>query len=295
MASEAFTTWPYIQYLAASDILQLSKYWSGCHHIHVPLDYHRRHTPNIQILPNVTEVAWSADGNDTDGRVLVEGGTEHVLRTVRSVLGSKVNVTLSKLARKAPDFVLWSGNATRFVKDTLPLLPRNSVVVSHGLFMQLRLCKKSMCNVDTIPNGGVLCLVCPDQNNKLVFVVRHCPTCDNVFRYQKRTLAIALPAHKGKEYLQNSSKTMCISLKPLRPLKLLLNVMHMLGVGANVYCSPLPRAVVTAAALVCDVSSSDLLKLQDKFGACPVPPTPQEVEAYLKEKTCEGELHSPYC
>lgn len=296
MLTRATATEPYIQYLAAADILELVKYWSGCEDIQaVPLNLKRKHKPVIQIIPNVTEVEWSSDGKDTNGDVLIEGGTEPVLRVVRSVLLSKVDIRLSRLARKAPDYVLWSGNAQRFLQDTLPQLPRNSVIVSHGLFMQLRLCRDRPCVRETVPNGGVLCLVCPAQNNKIVFVVRHCPTCDNVSRHKNGTLEVAQTGTSATRHLRDSANTMCVCVSPLRPLKLLMNVMHRLGVGANVYCSPLPRAVVTAAALVCNVSSKDLRKLQKKFWACPTPPSAIEVEAYLKEKNCSGGVVSPYC
>lgn len=281
-----------IQFLPASAIARLASFWLGEESGRTP---NSKHKPRVEILPNVTEVQWSDDGKDTNGETLIEGGTEPVLRTLRSVLGKKVDIALSSWAAESADYELWSGNAGRFLKDTLPKLPRNSIVVSHGLFMQLRLCRNNSCSSHVVPNGGVLCVVCRNDNNKLVFIARHCPTCDNVNRFVKKTLEVKQIGQKAAEHLQQSARTMCVSLEPLQPLMLLVKAMNAYGSGAYVFCSPLPRAIVTAASLVSSVTSQDLRELQKKFASCPIPPTPKEVEAYLQEKTCCGELDSPFC
>ena len=266
---------------------------------------HRRKPPRVaslapvRIIPWVTEVPWESLRSDvTCNRELVDGGLDWIT-TVLGAVTPAAGLAVAKPFRSQPISAFWSGRKDHFLGTVLPALPHFSFVVSHGLYMQFRVCRDLPCEAQRVPNGGVLMLT---YDSRTVFLVRHCPTCANVsepHRPHEEKPPMELTAAEvamGEEELSKSAATMCAELEPLLPVRRLYRALARVGKAGGLFCSPLPRAVVSATSLAYDIDPARLREYQLAVKACEPPPSEEELRAYEKRGACSGGgFQSAYC
>lgn len=249
---------------------------------------------SISIAPYATEIPFISDG-DADNRRLLKGGARGAMDGVREVLGDQVQMSLLVNTEG-----LWQGRKREFLELVEHRFPPLSMMVSHSIFLQERLCLGEGCEDDFPVNGGVLVVECGE---KLLFLVRHCATCANVTR--RKQYAIPQRPPKGPfteeqleasfQQLKSSADTMCASLKELQPARDLFRAMYSSGLRPALLASPLPRAIISSASLAVDISEQQLEKLQQVFSCDPVPDA-ASLSNYQRAYTCDGSLNkSPYC
>jgi hypothetical protein len=186
----------------------------------------------VHVLPFVAE-----QGSRARSRARAPLPLAEVLRRTRQHLPE---VAFLPALAHLPDDAFWGSCFESFCRFVLPALPKISVVVTHGNFLRNEICKDA-CGAG-VPNGGVVLL---RRAGRMVFFVRHCLTCHNLWR------------------TGDSALTMCYDFEALEPARLLVRALR-----APVCSSAMPRSIVTAAALQRPVLERERLGLCDAFGAC---------------------------
>ena len=259
--------------------------------------------PNVvTVVPFVAEVPWLSPAEDAAGERLTGEDAASLIAKVHTVLSGKVHVELWSRHASEKDF--WSGHAERFLSKVLPHLPNHSFIVSHGLFMQFRLCRGRPCVDEWVPNGGMLVV---ERAGKRVYVVRHCPTCANINNAHKEVVGgrpngtDATDHRKQRDslaLLKKSATTMCADVSALQHPRAFFRSLRARGLRPMLFCSPLPRAMVTAASLALDITATQLRDLQKVFRVCEDTPRAR-LRSYLQTHTCVGTTavaqHSLYC
>lgn len=141
------------------------------------------------------------------------------------------------------------------------------------------------------------------QGERRIFLLRHCPTCANVAERPRRkedappTELTNKQEREGLAELKSSARTMCADLSPLAPARTFYRALQGIGKEGGLFCSPLPRAIVTATSLGEDVSPETLAACQRAMRACEPPPSKKELLEYMQRGACppHGKLESPYC
>ena len=248
---------------------------------------------SLSIAPYATEIPFISDEHAANRRLL-KGGAKAAMAGVRKVLGDEVELSLLKNTKG-----IWQGRKQEFLQLVEQHFPPISMMVSHSIFLQERLCKGEACENDFPVNGGVLVVECGE---KLLFLVRHCATCANVRHREQYAIPQRPPKgpftqeqlEQSFQQLKASADTMCASLKELQPARDLFRAMHSSGLEPALLASPLPRAIISSASLALDISSEQLQRLQQVFRCDPAPDA-AALAGYQQAYTCAGKLVSPYC
>ena len=226
--------------------------------------------PRVEIIPYVAEQR-SGGGGGPIGAVALPVRT--VLARARAALSGPGRVEMCETLKPLPDSHFWGSSLLHFFRHVAPLLPAYAIVVSHGNLIRQEVCGTRLCSTP-VPNGGVVLVSMGDRS---FFFVRHCTTCHNI---DKR---------------DSAGLTVCHNFAALAKATALARAV--LPRGCPVYCSPTPRAVLTALALQRAVRPDERERFCDLFGACRSAISRRQEEEHGRKWSCasHGLRASPFC
>ena len=195
-----------------------------------------------------------------------------VIRGAQKATGRSTHIDANAFG--LPEEFMWGSSIHAFVEDIWPHLPPVAVVVSHGNLMRQQICGRVRKPKFHVPNGGVIQL---ERGGRVCFFVRHCTTCHNIDKQGSNTA------------------TVCHNFDTLASATKLVASLKNCGLVDGVYCSALPRAILTAIALQRKVNEKERLAFAQVFGSCSVPILPGQVKAYMDAHSCIGAATSPFC
>ena len=201
---------------------------------------------------------------------------DHAIKKVRASLRLSPPHLSTFIKHGIHETHFWGSCLSSFIEHVLPHLPKNSFVVSHGNFMRLQIACHAQ-ESPHVPNGGVIHCRMGSRN---VFFVRHCVTCHNVDKNGSAAL------------------TVCRNFDALLPLKIFIHALrNKIGDGSiGIYCSALPRAMISATYLTRGIEEYEREHLSRAFGACKVTIPHSVLADYERDWKCQRH-HSkgPFC